>query len=472
MKQSGLLRKVVEGSAHELDIHSSEVAIQAHGMDSSKSQPEQKGRDPEDATNSSETAAAEAEAEGQAIENDVESWLYGKQASNGSSNASTNATANATLNLTTTTRSPWHVAPLPRWISYEMKGLPVKKTTQRIETIRESQWPQNFCVHMRLKAPKLGPSALALDLRDPESSPRSIVMLGGHRTCGSFQIIIDDVNNVGMGVRCEKGLKDPQSAPLLLNTSDDSEILEEGRNYSLRFCYDIPKSSALIYKDGVLAASGRRNWHFAREGLVSAFVGTHVLMKFPEQLEEDAELQYLSIEDNSQGTTPTTTTLAPPVAPATTTGWFERMWSTTPRPPVPTAAPIVEVPTDDLVVPDDDSAKRIAAMRRRATTPAPHWDKTHHNETWYLLNTTTNHTKILRTEITTVTSGDKVTVTTDSHIIDVPDQKYGKKWPYGIQEPPNPEKWGLTTKQPATAPDTVSAKPHVINPDTALKLPG
>jgi len=335
-------------------------------------------------------------------------------------NTTSNATTNISSNVSSTTQAPgWDsvitTTTLAPGVMYVLPRTPVIHIGHQVSTITPDQWPDSFCVSMSFVAPR---STM------PEAE-RCIALLGGNKTCGSFFIYINDVNEVGMGVRCETGAH-TNNGLLKINGG-----LESGISSKLKFCYNMPTGNASIYRFGELEVSANRQWTFERDGKVSVFVGSHVFDVLPEALyeEDDAKLESLVIEDNRADTTWTTTTVM-----------------TTPR-------PHYEEVDMNATAPTDQDAIIIAQQRRRVvhTTPAPHWDNTHHDDRGNITKTLDNKSRVLHDEITTVTSSDTTRTETQSRVISVPQDP----WPYGIQHPPDP--WPYPTGEPPGADPAAAA---------------
>jgi hypothetical protein len=198
----------------------------------------------------------------------------------------------------------------------------VTNFTHNLTTINEEQWPENFCVNMKLVAPVVNRE---IEHRHPPE--RCILLLGGDDSDGSFNIYIDEFDQVGMGVM---GQGDPEELATdgigPLETRFDNNSIQAGHLYNLSFCYDTINGDASIWEDQKLYISGKKIWDFPRRGQVSAFVGSHTVgedgtLKQALLPEDEAQLYEIHI---SQGTTTTTSSSTFAMAAATTSeNWEE-----------------------------------------------------------------------------------------------------------------------------------------------------
>jgi hypothetical protein len=182
----------------------------------------------------------------------------------------------------------------------------VTNPTYNLTTINELQWPENFCVNVKLVVPLID---RAIESRlTPE---RCILLLGGDDSDGLFNIYIDELNQVGMGIM---GQGDPEETSTdgigPLETRFENNSIQPGHLSNLSFCYDTVHGDASIWEDQQLYISGKKIWNFPRKGKVSVFVGSHTVSEdgtvkqalFPE---DEAKLYQIRITDNSATTTST-----------------------------------------------------------------------------------------------------------------------------------------------------------------------
>jgi len=190
--------------------------------------------------------------------------------------SSTNATAPITSHTTAKASLPPSIAtPSGPFALARVHHGPVRHMHHRLATITPEQWPKNFCILVKLIAPHIR----------TQQKERCIAILGGDKTCGSFYIFLNDANEPGMGVRCEKGGSSGDKPLLAVG-----EMLAAHKEQSLQFCYDTQSGNASIWKGNQLGVTDKRRWNFQRSGLVSIFVGSHVVDSFAQALYEEWEV--------------------------------------------------------------------------------------------------------------------------------------------------------------------------------------
>lgn len=165
----------------------------------------------------------------------------------------------------------------------------------------------------------------AIEHRHPPE--RCILLLGGDDSDGSFNIYIDEFDQVGMGVM---GQGDPEETDTEgtgpLETRFENNSIKAGHLCNLSFCYNTINGDASIWEDEQLYVSGKKIWDFPRRGKVSVFVGSHTVSDgTPKQAlfpEDKAELYQIYI---TEGTTTTTSTTPLPMWLATSSepNWEE-----------------------------------------------------------------------------------------------------------------------------------------------------
>jgi hypothetical protein len=262
---------------------------------------------------------------------------------------------------------------------FVLQNMPVVHLHHQVANIMPGQWPAEFCVDMKLTAP---------EGNTPERE-RCIALLGGNKTCGSFFIFINDINEVGMGVRCETGGSNGDS-PLL----NDDGGLDSNTEHYLQFCYNTHTGNASIWRENQLRVSSKKKWNFERTGFVSVFVGSHVLESQAEGLFEEDKAKLLSLKIQEGFPTPTTTT------------------------PPPTTTPDREEVDVSQNGPTDEEARVIdSTMRRRATTTKPWWRHMHHKDTGNLTDIVLNKTVHIIDEITTITTYDGNKTESHAHVV-------------------------------------------------------
>jgi hypothetical protein len=329
------------------------------------------------------------------ITSNATSNATGNATSNATGNATDNATMNATGNITTndTGNSTNSTGDVPLDVippgPFVLQNTPYTRIRHQVASISPQQWPHNFCVNMNFTGPQI----------DTTEHQRCIAMFGGHESCGSFYMFLDDDNEPGMGVRCAKGgpLGD---LPLSGGNSSHESAVATNTTYFLQFCYNADTKEAGIWKDHERVAHGKKRWNFQRKGYVSIFVGTHVEMDFAEAFEQEDQAKLLNLSFSDYNSTETTT-----AAPSTTTT------------AAPTPNPIQEVDLNETDVTDEEKPFQPLWP---TPTPEPWWNETHHRHILNVTNSLTNKTYVIRDEITTVTEKTIHTITKHTDTIRTP----------------------------------------------------